>query len=167
MVEGASGDVIQSTPVFRKLKEEGYHVTLNCTPPAPEILKHSPYVDECIVQIRDYVENKGDNLKNYWLEIAKSYDKFVNLTGAAEDTLLIADKYIFTLTGRRDGSSVFGANHKWAFFPSGAFAWRIGNEGFMQGQSLFSDLKLRVSYGKVGNQAVSPYQSLSRLGVAW
>ena len=80
---------------------------------------------------------------------------------------VVADKYIFTLTGRRDGSSVFGANHKWAFFPSGAFAWRIGNEGFMQGQSLFSDLKLRVSYGKVGNQAVAPYQSLSRLGVAW
>src|SRR5438552_3777943 len=80
---------------------------------------------------------------------------------------VIADKYIFTLTGRRDGSSVFGANHKWAFFPSGAFAWRIGNEGFMQGQSLFSDLKLRVSYGTVGNQAVAPYQSLSRLGVAW
>ncbi len=80
---------------------------------------------------------------------------------------VIADKYIFTLTGRRDGSSVFGANHKWAFFPSGAFAWRIGNEGFMQGQSLFSDLKLRLSYGTVGNQAVAPYQSLSRLGVAW
>ncbi len=95
MVEGAIGDIIQSTPVFRKLKEDGYHVTLNCTPPAPEILKHSPYVDECIVQIRDYVENRGDNLKNYWLEIAKSYDKFVNLTGAAEDTLLIADKYIY------------------------------------------------------------------------
>src|SRR5438105_7801418 len=80
---------------------------------------------------------------------------------------VVADKYIFTLTGRRDGSSVFGANHEWAFFPSGAFAWRIGNEGFMQGQSLFSDLKLRLSYGKVGNQAVAPYQSLSRLGVAW
>ena len=80
---------------------------------------------------------------------------------------VIADKYLFTLTGRRDGSSVFGANHKWAFFPSGAFAWRIGNESFMQSQSLFSDLKLRVSYGKVGNQAVNPYQSLARLGVAW
>src|SRR6266550_3816245 len=81
MVEGAIGDIIQSTPVFRKLKEDGYHVTLNCTPPAPEILKHSPYVDEYIVQIRDYVENKGDNLKNYWLEIAKSYDKHLELAG--------------------------------------------------------------------------------------
>src|SRR5207249_4052854 len=80
---------------------------------------------------------------------------------------IIADKYIFTLTGRRDGSSVFGANHKWGFFPSGAFAWRLGDESFMRGQSLFSDLKLRVSYGKVGSQAVDPYQALAQLNVAW
>jgi TonB-linked SusC/RagA family outer membrane protein len=79
----------------------------------------------------------------------------------------IADKYLFTLTGRRDGSSVFGADHKWGFFPSGAFAWRLGDESFMRQQSLFSDLKLRLSYGKVGNQAVDPYQSLAQLGVAW
>src|SRR5436309_3185364 len=79
----------------------------------------------------------------------------------------VADKYLFTLTGRRDGSSVFGANHKWGFFPSGAFAWRLGDESFMRHQSLFSDLKLRVSYGKVGSQAVDPYQSLSQLDVAW
>ena len=79
----------------------------------------------------------------------------------------IADKYLFTLTGRRDGSSVFGANHKWGFFPSGAFAWRVGDEHFMRGQSLFSDLKLRLSYGTVGNQAVNPYQSLSQLSVGW
>ena len=79
----------------------------------------------------------------------------------------VADKYLFTLTGRRDGSSVFGVNHKWGFFPSGAFAWRLGDESFMRHQSLFSDLKLRVSYGKVGSQAVDPYQSLSQLDVAW
>ena len=79
----------------------------------------------------------------------------------------VADKYLFTLTGRRDGSSVFGANHKWGFFPSGAFAWRVGDEQFMRGQSLFSDLKLRLSYGTVGNQAVNPYQSLSQLSVGW
>ena len=79
----------------------------------------------------------------------------------------VAGKYLFTVTARYDGSSRFGANNKWAFFPSGAFAWRISDEGFMQSQSLFSDLKLRVSYGQVGNQAVQPYQSLSRLNVAW
>ena len=79
----------------------------------------------------------------------------------------IRDKYLFTFTGRRDGSSVFGANHKWAFFPSGAFAWRISDEDFMRRQSLFSDLKLRLSYGEVGSQAVAPYQSLSALGTVW
>jgi len=79
----------------------------------------------------------------------------------------IADKYLFTVSGRRDGSSVFGANHKWGFFPSAAFAWRIGDEPFMQHQSLFSDLKLRFSYGKVGSQAVEPYKSLSKLVTAW
>jgi TonB-linked SusC/RagA family outer membrane protein len=79
----------------------------------------------------------------------------------------IGDKYLFTLTGRYDGSSRFGANNKWAFFPSGAFAWRISEEPFMRDQSPFSDLKLRLSYGKVGNQAVGSYQSLSGLSVQW
>lgn len=76
-------------------------------------------------------------------------------------------KYLFTVTGRYDGSSRFGANNKWAFFPSGAFAWRLSEESFMQNHSLFDDLKLRVSYGQVGNQAVGSYQSLSGLGVQW
>ncbi|HMG18545.1 MAG TPA: TonB-dependent receptor, partial [Gemmatimonadales bacterium] len=79
----------------------------------------------------------------------------------------IASRYLFTLTGRYDGSSRFGANNKWAFFPSGAFAWRLSDEGFMRNQSIFSDLKLRLSYGQVGNQAVDPYQSLARLGTQW
>ena len=75
----------------------------------------------------------------------------------------LRDKYLFTLTGRYDGSSRFGVNNKWAFFPSAAVAWRITDEPFMQGQSLFNDLKLRLSYGQVGNQAVDPYQSLTQL----
>ena len=63
------------------------------------------------------------------------------------------DKYLFTVTARRDGSSRFGANNKWAFFPSGAFAWRVIDEPFLRDQSFFSDLKLRISYGRTGNQA--------------
>jgi ADP-heptose:LPS heptosyltransferase len=92
---GAIGDIVQSTPVFKKLKEEGYHVTLNCTGPAQEILKHNPNVDEFIVQIKDYVPNDGKKLEEYWSEVGKSYDKFINLTGAAEDSLLVADKFIY------------------------------------------------------------------------
>lgn len=73
----------------------------------------------------------------------------------------LKDKYLFTLTARRDGSSVFAANNKYATFPSGAFAWIVSEEPFMNQSSVFDLLKFRVSYGAVGNQGIDPYQSLS------
>jgi TonB-dependent starch-binding outer membrane protein SusC len=73
------------------------------------------------------------------------------------------DRYLFTVTGRYDGSSRFGANTKWGFFPSAAFAWRVLDEAFMQNQTLFSDLRFRLSYGVTGNQEIGLYQSLARL----
>ena len=72
-------------------------------------------------------------------------------------------RYLLTLTGRRDGSSVFGVNNKFAFFPSVALGWNITNENFMRQNNLISNLKLRVSYGSNGNQAISPYQTLAAL----
>jgi len=72
----------------------------------------------------------------------------------------LRDRYLFTITTRRDGSSRFGRNNKWATFPSAAFAWRVSDEPFMQDRGPFTDLKLRLSYGATGNQAVRPYQSL-------
>ena len=72
-------------------------------------------------------------------------------------------KYLLTLSGRADGSSVFARNNKWAFFPSAAVAWRVIEEGFMSNSSVVSDLKVRVSYGRIGNQAIDPYQSLARI----
>ncbi|HEY5747828.1 MAG TPA: TonB-dependent receptor [Chryseolinea sp.] len=69
-------------------------------------------------------------------------------------------KYLFTVTGRVDGSSKFGAANKYAFFPSGAFAWRMSDESFMEGIEFLSDLKLKASIGTIGNQAINPYQSL-------
>lgn len=77
----------------------------------------------------------------------------------------LSNKYLFTVTGRVDGSSKFGANNKYAFFPSGAFAWRVSQEDFMKGlETTISDLKLRTSYGTIGNQAIRPYQSLPLIG---
>nr|WP_299073725.1 TonB-dependent receptor [uncultured Allomuricauda sp.] len=73
------------------------------------------------------------------------------------------DKYLVTVTGRYDGSSKFGKNNKYAFFPSAALAWKISNEDFLDGSESISDLKLRLSHGKSGNQAISPYQTLARL----
>lgn len=97
---GAIGDFIQSMPVLKKLKEEGYHVTVNCSEVAKEVLKHCPYVDELAVQMRDYVPNRGVGqgpLWDYWKEIGSKYDKFVNLTGAAEETLLIPDSRLMLM----------------------------------------------------------------------
>ncbi len=63
------------------------------------------------------------------------------------------DKYLLQASVRRDGSSVFGDNNQWGYFPSVGLAWRIDQEGFMQKQSLFNDLKLRASYGVTGNSS--------------
>ncbi|HET8655400.1 MAG TPA: TonB-dependent receptor [Longimicrobiaceae bacterium] len=69
------------------------------------------------------------------------------------------DRYLLTLTGREDCSSRLSAGNQCAFFPSVAGAWRISDEAFMAGQSLFSDLKLRASWGISGNDAVDPYST--------
>lgn len=74
------------------------------------------------------------------------------------------NRYLFTFTARDDGSSKFGANNKWAFFPSGAIAWRVNDEPFMKALPQVSDLKIRTSYGLTGNQGIGPYGSLSLLG---
>lgn len=81
-------------------------------------------------------------LKGYFYRINYDYD----------------GKYLVQINGRYDGTSNFSPGHRFGFFPSGALGWRISNERFMEGlQPVLSNLKLRVSYGSVGNQNISPY----------
>ena len=70
----------------------------------------------------------------------------------ARVTFNYMDRYFLTGTIRDDGSSKFGVNHKYGYFPSGAFKWQISNETFMRGNKVFSNLGLRLSYGATGNQ---------------
>lgn len=72
-------------------------------------------------------------------------------------------KFMFTLTGRYDGSSRFGQNNKWAFFPSGAVSWNITNHDFMPKDGVINNLKARVSYGLTGNTGIGTYASLAEL----
>lgn len=81
--------------------------------------------------------------------------------GRANYTLM--NKYLFTVTGRLDGSSRFGESNKYAFFPSAAFAWRISDEDFMSDNTTISNLKFRTSYGLTGNSEIGVYQSLANL----
>jgi TonB-linked SusC/RagA family outer membrane protein len=73
------------------------------------------------------------------------------------------DKYLLTVTGRSDGASQLSEGNKWAFFPSVAFAWRLGDEAFISDLDVFSNLKLRLSYGQVGNSTVNPYSTQATL----
>lgn len=74
------------------------------------------------------------------------------------------DKYLVTVTMRRDGSSRFGENTKYGNFPGIAFGWNITNEAFMKNVTFVDMLKLRGGWGKVGNQGVAPYQTQGLLG---
>lgn len=97
---------------------------------------------------------KPTNSESSWSMI--SYLGRVNYT--------LDNKYLFTVTGRVDGSSKFGANNKYAFFPSAAFAWRASQEDFMKDIDWISDLKVRSSYGVIGNQGIPSYTSLANVG---
>ncbi|WP_159517493.1 TonB-dependent receptor [Sunxiuqinia indica] len=71
----------------------------------------------------------------------------------------LRDKYMITATFRADGSSNFSPEHRWGYFPAGSFAWRVSQESFMDNtKNWLDDLKLRVSYGAVGNDAISADQ---------
>lgn len=75
----------------------------------------------------------------------------------------LLNKYLFTFTGRVDGSSKFGADNRFAFFPSVAGAWRISEENFMKDSETVSNLKLRASYGATGNSEIPAYRALAGL----
>ena len=73
-------------------------------------------------------------------------------------------RYYLTLTGRVDGASNFAANHKWGFFPSGAFKWSVYKEPWFDKAAWLDDLSLKVSLGQSGNDVNKAYRSLARLG---
>ena len=76
-----------------------------------------------------------------------------------------ANKYHFTVSVRRDGSSVFGENKKWGVFPSAGAAWTVSEENFMKNVTPVNYLKLKFSWGQNGNQSLDPYETLSRLSL--
>lgn len=106
-----------------------------------------------------------DNLGAGSVLVASSSNRTKNtlLSWLGRANYIFKDKYLLTLTARADGSSRFGENNKWGFFPSAALAWRLSEEQFIRNITVISDLKLRASYGLTGNQEIGSYQSLPRL----
>ncbi|MGQ8337524.1 TonB-dependent receptor [Sunxiuqinia sp. A32] len=99
------------------------------------------------------------NAELYTMNSGKQNHKLISYIGRANYSLL--NKYLFTVTFRADGSSRFGENNKYGYFPSGAFAWKMHEEDFIKNLDLFSSLKFRASVGRTGNQSIGNYQSLT------
>ncbi|NIG55519.1 TonB-dependent receptor [Chitinophaga sp. Cy-1792] len=102
-----------------------------------------------------------NNVSGIAIRSAYQQNKLISFSGRLNYNY--RGKYLLSFTGRSDGSSKLSPGNKWAFFPSGAAAWRVIDENFMKGQNTFSDLKVRFSYGIAGNDAVAPYSTVSNL----
>lgn len=72
------------------------------------------------------------------------------------------DRYLASVTLRRDGSSNFGPENKYGYFPAASVAWRVSEESFLKGTKWITDLKLRAGYGQTGNQRIPGYQYINR-----
>lgn len=94
------------------------------------------------------IEGLGSNLEEWGL-----------MSYMARANYRFMDRYLLTVTGRYDGSSRLSEGQKWGFFPSVALGWRISDEPFLADSDLFSDLRIRVSYGRTGNTAIDPYET--------
>ena len=128
---------------------------------------------------KNYIENQGATVTNfiedYWQwhnlgagtgvpNIGSSDETWTMNSYFARMTYNISDKYLFTVTGRYDGSSKFGRNNQYAFFPSAGVAWNISKEDFLRNSAAISNLKLRASIGSTGNQEIGTYRSFQLLG---
>jgi len=96
------------------------------------------------------------------LAYSSSYEKQSMLSFFGRVNYAFADKYLLSASLRADGSSVLAAGHKWGYFPSVSAGWRVIEENFMEGaRSWLDNLKIRLAWGKSGNAAVDPYQTMA------
>lgn len=93
------------------------------------------------------------------------YTKFISFFTRVNYNYL--DRYLATFTFRTDGSSKFGKNHKWGYFPSASFAWRLSEEKFLNDVDYLSNLKFRLSYGTTGNDRIPVFKSISKMTSSW
>lgn len=131
------------------------------------VLEGSKYEEEKAVQVAYDFENSS---LGYWgLSSGKTkycdinYGNEALLSYVARVNYNYASKYYLTATFRRDGSSKFADGHKWGNFPSASIAWRMSEEKFIKKWDIFSNLKIRASYGVTGNQGIDRYATISQL----
>ncbi|MBY5958780.1 SusC/RagA family TonB-linked outer membrane protein [Membranicola marinus] len=104
--------------------------------------------------------DQGSYLKEGRAELDSDQDSWKLIAFFGRFTGNYLERYYFTASLRREGSSKFGENNKWGWFPGLSAAWRISEESFMDDQVFFDELKIRADYGVTGNQGFSPYQAV-------
>lgn len=112
----------------------------------------------------------SDAFETYSLQAAQTpgipssgYSNSVLISYLSRVNYTFDDRFLFTFSFRTDGSSKYSPGNKWGFFPSGAFAYKLFKESFVENSSWLSDLKVRTSWGLTGSQAISPYATLNQL----
>lgn len=115
--------------------------------------------------IQNFASNTTQQLNNGTAQptVGGSASEWALLSFIGRANYSYDNKYLVTGTLRRDGSSRFGANNKWGWFPSGSVAWRVSEESFMKDIAWISDLKVRAGYGVTGNQNIGNYSFASVL----
>lgn len=109
-----------------------------------------------------FAELKYDNLAQAASNsVGSDYSMWALLSYLGRINYTLMDKYLFSVSVRRDGSSKFADGHKFSTFPTMAIAWNLGNEEFIKKLNIFDKLKLRASWGLTGSQAISPYATLA------
>ncbi len=108
--------------------------------------------------------NMGGAQTVQWIKSWREDNTKLSFFGRAE--YVLDQKYILNASIRADGASNFGPGNKWGYFPSGSFAWQLGDESFMKfTKPLFYDIKLRASYGITGNDGIGNYLSQRKFGM--
>ena len=162
---------------------EGYNWVLDNVIKWDKIILKNHSVNLTLLYSREHAQSTTSNLSsnNIWSD-ALGYNGLqmganpTIITNAGEDNTISSmlrlnyrfkDKYLLTLTARRDGYSTFGEGHKFGTFPSAAAGWNISEEEFMKKFTWINNLKIRVSYGSIGNQAIGRYASLSKMSTTY
>lgn len=126
---------------------------------------HDLFVDGFTVEDKDYTDNlEWGNKDNAEVKSHHRTYELQSFYGRINYNYL--DKYLLTTTLRADGSTRFGENNKYGWFPSTSFAWRLGEENFIREMDIFSNLKLRLGWGLTGNQEIPEKISLLSVGTA-
>ena len=128
-------------------------------------------VNSSIYAVESFVTTELTTLQPYLgsaitqpLRYLKSDQQIFSLLGRINYTF--NNKYIATVSFRRDGVSKFSEENRYGNFPSFALAWRMENEGFISNLDAFEDLKIRAGWGQIGNHGIGPYGTLSNYGVS-